>query len=105
MFDPSATVATVASICKSYGMQYTITRDGAVIGKVYGITGSAAKSDSVDSGVSNLTMEEKAIYVPAGKKPPMPGDELFANKITWTITSVDEYNPGATPVAYKITVS
>lgn len=105
MLNINTTISQIDNLCKAMGLQYTVTRNGSTVGKSWGVVGSSDSKDSTESGVSNLTVINKVIYIPANPRwAPRPGDTFTADKISYGVVDVEAYQPGKAAIAYKVTV-
>lgn len=105
MLDINSTISQIDKLCRQLGQQYTVTRNGSTVGKSWGVVGSSNSKDSTESGVSNLTVTSKVLFIPANPRwAPHPGDTFTADKVSYGVVDVEAYKPGKAAIAYKVTV-
>lgn len=113
MFNATTTAQTVANTLKSFGMKVVVTRLGTPVGNTFGVWGGGEiKNQTSGVGgmqtdvVSNISAESKILYLPANMNwKPQVGDDLAVGTSSWRIAEVQVYQPGLTPVAYKVSMS
>lgn len=105
MLDINSTISQIDKLCRLMGQQYTVTRGGSTVGTPWGIVGKADTKNSTESGVSNLTVKNEVIYIPAFPTwAPRPGDVFTAESVSYSVVDVAAYRPGKLAIAYKVTV-
>lgn len=106
--DYAALAKTANTLLKGAGILVTVNRAGLKVSSGYAVF-VASKSENDDSNPSSLlaqtSITNKMLLLSGLAKEPMVGDTITADKITYTVQTVEKVRPASVTVLYKCEVA